>query len=135
MTSGDTGGALVKKTHPIRGLLWGIPFGLGLTVVLVLTKVIALDQAQVVIVFVAGLAIGLLWSLFGPAKKPKGAAPEVSAPAAAQAVEDPSATDIDDGVDEAGDLDELGEGAAGEPDDHSDRDESGDDGEPTSPPF
>lgn len=133
MTSGDTGAALVKKTHPIRGILWGIPFGLGLAVVLVLTKVIPLEQAQVVGVFFLGLLIGLLWSLFGPAKKPKGAAPAASAPAAAVAVDEPETPDDAAGMDDAGAADGVGQpDGADDADDDSGGDETGDDGESTS---
>lgn len=133
MTSGDMGAALVKKTHPIRGILWGIPFGLGLAVVLVLTKVIPLEQAQVVGVFFGGLLIGLLWSLFGPAKKPKGAALAASAPAAVVAADEPETPGDAVGMYDAG----TGDGAdqadsAEDADDDSGGDETGDDGKSTS---
>ncbi len=65
----------VKQTHPIRGLLWGIVFGIGLTFVLVFTKVISLDLTTMIIVFVAATVVGVLWSIVGPAKQPKGAPP------------------------------------------------------------
>jgi hypothetical protein len=92
MTS-NSGAALVKKTHPIRGFLWGILFGLGLAIVLVVTGVIPLDLSQMAIVLVLGVALGVLWSLFGPAKPPRGPAP---APAAVEeSGQDPEAT-IDD---------------------------------------
>ena len=74
------GGAVVKQTHPIRGLLWGILFGLGLAVVLVVTSVIPLELSQMAIVAVVGIAIGVAWGLFGPAKAPKGSAPAGVAP-------------------------------------------------------
>lgn len=73
--TGRAGANLVKKTHPIRGLLWGIMFGLGLAVVLVVTGIIPLELSQLVIVTVVGIGVGVLWGLFGPAKKPKGPAP------------------------------------------------------------
>ena len=93
---------LVKKTHPIRGILWGIMFGLGLTGVLVVTKVISLELSQMIIVLVVGIAAGVLWSLFGPAKAPKGPAP---ASAAGVATEEPSQHVADDSTigDAAGD--------------------------------
>ncbi len=78
MTS-NSGAALVKKGHPIRGVLWGIMFGLGLAGVLVVTKVIPLDLTQMIVVLAVGIAAGVLWSLFGPAKAPKGAAPTAGA--------------------------------------------------------
>ena len=62
---------LVKKTHPIRGILWGLMMGLGLSIVLVLTKVIPLALGPMLIVLVLGTAAGTVWSIFGPAKRPK----------------------------------------------------------------
>ena len=62
---------LVKKTHPIRGILWGLMMGLGLSIVLVLTKVIPLDPVPMLIVLVLGTIVGTLWSIFGPAKHAK----------------------------------------------------------------
>ena len=62
---------LVKKTHPIRGILWGLMMGLGLSIVLVLTKVIPLDPVPMLIVLVLGTVAGTLWSIFGPAKHAK----------------------------------------------------------------
>jgi hypothetical protein len=62
---------LVKKTHPIRGILWGLMMGLGLSVVLVLTKVIPLDVVPMLIALALGAVAGTLWSIFGPAKRPK----------------------------------------------------------------
>lgn len=71
----NSGAALVKKGHPIRGILWGIMFGLGLAVVLVVTTVISLDLVQIIVVLLVGIAVGVLWSLFGPARAPKGLPP------------------------------------------------------------
>ena len=62
---------LVKKTHPVRGILWGLMMGLGLSIVLVLTKVIPFALAPMLIVLVLGAVIGTVWSIFGPAKHPK----------------------------------------------------------------
>ena len=62
---------LVKKTHPVRGILWGLMMGLGLSIVLVLTKVIPLDLVPMLFVLVLGTIVGTLWSIFGPAKHAK----------------------------------------------------------------
>ncbi len=62
---------LVKKTHPVRGILWGLMMGLGLSIVLVLTKVIPLDLVPMLIVLVLGTIVGTIWSIFGPAKHAK----------------------------------------------------------------
>ncbi len=62
---------LVKKTHPVRGILWGLMMGVGLSIVLVLTKVIPLDPVPMLIVLVLGTIVGAVWSIFGPAKHAK----------------------------------------------------------------
>ena len=62
---------LVKKSHPVRGILWGLMMGFGLSIVLVLTKVIPLDLVPMLIALVLGTVAGTLWSIFGPAKHPK----------------------------------------------------------------
>lgn len=66
MTVGET-----KRTHPIRGLLWGLMLGLGLAIVLVVMTIISLDLLQIIIVTVLGMIIGTVWGLFGPAKQPQ----------------------------------------------------------------
>jgi len=58
----------IKQTHPVRGVLWGIMFGLGLVIVSIVTKVIALSLLPAIVVLIIGIAVGTLWSLFGPAK-------------------------------------------------------------------
>jgi hypothetical protein len=68
----------VLKRHPIRGALWGIPLGMGVAVFLVIYKVIGFDSItavtiKLVLVVIAAMALGALWGMFGPAKKPKGA--------------------------------------------------------------
>lgn len=61
----------VRKTHPIRGILWGLMMGFGLSIVLVLTKVIPLELVPMLIVLVLGTVVGTIWSIFGPAKHAK----------------------------------------------------------------
>ncbi len=87
--------ALVKKTHPIRGFLWGIMFGLGLGVVLVVTGVIPLELSQLAIVTIIGSGLGVVWGLFGPAKAPKGPAPTTRSAAMTPVVTD-EVTDVSD---------------------------------------
>jgi hypothetical protein len=65
----------ILKRHPIRGLLYGIFFGLGLTFVAVGQGWAALGTAPPIILFVVGLIVGTVWGLFGPAKRPKGPEP------------------------------------------------------------
>jgi len=56
MTSNES--QLVKKYHPIRGVLWGIPLGLGLAVVLIVTQIIPLDLTQIIVVSLLGIIAG-----------------------------------------------------------------------------
>lgn len=65
----------VIKKHPVRGLLWGLVFGIGLTFVLVFTTIIELDLTIMIIVALVGTAVGVVWSMYGPAKAPKGPPP------------------------------------------------------------
>ncbi len=65
----------IRKPKPIAGALWGIPLGLGLGLLAINSKIISLSIVPFVIVVVIGIALGIVWSMFGPAKKPKGAPP------------------------------------------------------------
>ena len=85
------------KRHPIRGFLYGIVFGLGLALTAIGQKWVALGTWPPLILFIVGLIVGTVWATFGPAKKPKGPAPdavaeppaEPEAPAEAQPDPDP----------------------------------------------
>ena len=61
----------IKETYPLRGVLWGIMFGLGLMVVAIVSKVIALSLVSALAVLILGIAIGTTWSMFGPAQTPE----------------------------------------------------------------
>jgi len=61
----------VVKRHPIRGFLYGIVFGLGLMLIVVGQGLAALGTWPPFIVFIVGIGVGTLWSMFGPAKGPK----------------------------------------------------------------
>jgi len=69
------------KRHPVRAAIWGLILGLGVGVYLTFVwPVIGLDSATAVALkwaLVVGgvMVLSILWGLFGPAKKPKGAAP------------------------------------------------------------
>lgn len=65
----------ITKRHPIRGLLYGIVFGLGLLMLAVGQGWAALGTWPPFILFVAGLVIGTLWGMYAPAKAPKGDPP------------------------------------------------------------
>lgn len=64
-----------RKTHPIRGILWGIMLGLGAAVIAILLKIIPFELVWALIVLAGGVVVGILWSTLGPARKPKGAPP------------------------------------------------------------
>ncbi len=65
----------VLRRHPIRGILWSLLMGIGLVVVLVVTKVISLDLTMMIVVMAIALFVGVLWSTVGPARAPKGPPP------------------------------------------------------------
>ena len=69
------------KRHPGRAAFWGLLLGLGVFVYLTFVwPVIGLDDTKTVAIkgaLVVGgvMLLSILWGLFGPARKPKGAAP------------------------------------------------------------
>ena len=63
------------KRHPIRAFLYGIPFGLGLALIVVGQGIAALGTWPPFIVLVAGIVAATLWGMYGPAKAPKGPPP------------------------------------------------------------
>ena len=64
------------RKHPIRGAIWGFFLGLGVAIYLVLFAVIAFgDWIPFGLCIAAGIALGIVWALFAPAKQPKGAQP------------------------------------------------------------
>ncbi len=69
------------QRHPVRAAIWGLILGLGITVYLTFVwPVIGFDDVKAVAIkwaLVVGgvMLLAILWGLFGPAKKPKGAAP------------------------------------------------------------
>jgi len=79
----------VKKSHPIRGALYGIILGLGLALMAIGRKIANLDSITPIILVLVGIVIGIIWGMVAPAKKPKGPAPVETlepAPAAAEEV-------------------------------------------------
>lgn len=61
--------------HPIRGFLWGLVFGLGVTGLLMVFSIIELSIPNLIIYTAVVAVLGILWGLFAPPKKPKGPAP------------------------------------------------------------
>jgi hypothetical protein len=74
MTTTTTAPTTTKK-HPIRGFLYGIPFGLGLAMIAIGQKWAALGTWPPFLIFVIGVLASMAWGMFGPAKAPKGDAP------------------------------------------------------------
>jgi TM2 domain-containing membrane protein YozV len=72
MSNAESTNTTTKK-HPIRGFLYGIFFGLGLALIAVGQGWAALGTRPPIVILVVGIIIGTLWSMFGPAKGPKGA--------------------------------------------------------------
>lgn len=73
------------RRHPIRGVLWGLMTGVGLTLVLVVAKVIDLDLTMMIVVTVIATLMGVIWSTVGPAKEPTGPPPATMTASAAPA--------------------------------------------------
>jgi hypothetical protein len=79
------------KRHPIRGFLYGIPFGLGLAMIAIGQKWAALGTWPPFILVVVGILVAMAWGMFGPAKAPKGPDPTASAPEPPPADPEPEA--------------------------------------------
>jgi hypothetical protein len=70
--------ATTTKRHPIRGFLYGIPFGLGLAMIAVGQKWAALGTWPPFILVIDGILVSMAWGMFGPAKAPKGPDPSAT---------------------------------------------------------
>lgn len=86
------------KRQPIRGLLYGLMFGLGLAFVAIGQGFAALGTWPPFLLLLAGLVIGTAWSMFGPAK---GAA----APAAPATATPPTNETEADALDDRSEID------------------------------
>ena len=95
------------KRHPIRGFLYGIPFGLGIAMIAIGQKWAALGTWPPFILVIVGILVSMLWSTFGPAKAPKDPPPVDSSDAVeSEIVPAPDAVTVPDA--------EAGEELAGE---------------------
>lgn len=65
----------VKKIKPVAGGLWGILFGIGLALLAINFRLISLSMGSALVVVVIGIVLGVVWSIFGPAKAPRGPSP------------------------------------------------------------
>lgn len=61
--------------HPIRGAIYGLFFGLGLALVLMVFKVLALSVPMILILGVVFLVLGGVWGRLAPPRAPKGPPP------------------------------------------------------------
>lgn len=95
MTTATTASATTKR-HPIRGFLYGIPFGLGLAMIAIGQKMVALGTWPPFIILIVGILVSMAWSMFGPAKAPKGEAPSASSEPEPPSA-DPAAEPVDVG--------------------------------------
>jgi len=75
------------QRHPIRGAFWGLLFGIGLYFLAIGRKFVAFGSwAPLIVLVLAGVAINVVWSMFGPAKRAKAPAPSGTGPLATMAI-------------------------------------------------
>jgi hypothetical protein len=79
------------RYHPIRGAIYGLLMGLGLALVLMVYKVLALSVPMILVLGVVFLVLGGLWGRFAPVRSPKGTQPTTTAPASAHDQPHPAA--------------------------------------------
>ncbi|OFW67641.1 MAG: hypothetical protein A2Z12_01405 [Actinobacteria bacterium RBG_16_68_21] len=65
--------ATTLKRHPVRGAIWGLLFGTGLGLLLMVMAIVPLSITTLIIYAVVNTSLGAAWGMFAPAKKPKGA--------------------------------------------------------------
>jgi len=92
--------------HPIRGFIWGLVFGLGVTGLLIVFSIVPLSISNLILYTAVITVVGVLWGLFAPPKKPKGPAPAGYAPAAAAPESPPAAAPPED---DAAASDDMGD--------------------------
>lgn len=77
----------IKKRRPGRAIVYGLIWGLGLALWLIVGQpIIGLDDlgsvvAKVAVVVAGAVLVSLLWAYLGPALKPKGPPPSTEPPA------------------------------------------------------
>jgi hypothetical protein len=69
------------KRHPIRGFIWGLVFGLGAGLLLMVLSIVPLSIPTLAIYTGAAAVLGLVWGMVGPAKQPKDPAPSATSTA------------------------------------------------------
>jgi hypothetical protein len=63
------------RYHPIRGAVYGLLFGLGLALVLMVFKVLALSVPMMIVLGLLFLVLGGVWGRFAPPRRAKNPPP------------------------------------------------------------
>ena len=83
------------RYHPIRGAIYGLFFGLGLALLLMVFKVLALSVLLIIVLGVVFLVLGGVWGRFAPpraTKDPPPARPTITGAPRTTTVETPTPT-------------------------------------------
>ena len=68
------------RYHPIRGAIYGLLFGLGLALLLMVFKVLALSVPVIIVLGLLFLVLGGLWGRFAPPRGAKNPPPTATRP-------------------------------------------------------
>ena len=79
MTTTLTSAQPTVRYHPIRGAAYGLLFGLGLALLLMVFKVLALSLPLIVALGVVFLVLGGVWGRFAPPREIKDPSPPAPA--------------------------------------------------------
>ena len=82
MTTTLTAAKPTVSYHPIRGAIYGLFFGLGLALLLMVFKVLALSVPLILVLGVVFMVLGGLWGRFAPPRRAE-TPPPASQPAKA----------------------------------------------------
>ena len=69
MTTTLTAAKPTVSYHPIRGAIYGLFFGLGLALILMVFKVLALSVPLILVLGVVFMVLGGLWGRFAPPRR------------------------------------------------------------------
>jgi sulfite exporter TauE/SafE len=70
----------VLHRHPVRGALWGLVFGVGGTLLLMVFSIVPLSIPNLIISTAIFVVVSVAWSVFAPPKKPSGPPPAAQTP-------------------------------------------------------
>jgi hypothetical protein len=71
--------------HPIRGAVYGLLFGLGLSLLLMVFKVLALSVPLIIVLGIVFAVLGGLWGRFAPPRAAKDSPPPATTTTASPA--------------------------------------------------